>query len=233
MEIILEQPWGGLGDNLQFSTLPKLFASLGHTVYISSRNACRNPETHAFVWGRDPHIRGISDKPANAGACRGFQRKTENPMKNMELVHGLTHGTDKYPIVYYTPRKIPELEGCLLYDMTSISTTYSDEYIRRNFQEIFDKYQTLPRKKVVFSKIANRATPDLGMDVLEISSLEEYADAIYSCQVHVSVCSGSVVLASAIRQDNATPEIYCFHKHKNMGQGDIFHFDNTRMILRD
>ncbi len=233
MEIILEQPWGGLGDNLQFSTLPKLFASLGHTVYISRNNKYRNTETHDFVWGRNPYVSGCSDKPANAGACRGFQKITDNSMKNMELTHGLAHGTDKYPVVYYIPKKIPELEGCLLYDMTSISTAYSDEYIHRNFQEIFDKYPTLPRKKVVFSKIANRATPDLGTDVLEISSLEEYADAIHSCQVHVSVCSGSMVLASAIRQDHATPEIYCFHKHKKMGPGDIYYYDNVRMILRD
>lgn len=32
-KIIIEQPWGGLGDNLQFSTLPEFGKKLGYDVY--------------------------------------------------------------------------------------------------------------------------------------------------------------------------------------------------------
>ena len=32
--ICISQPWGGLGDNLAFSTLPELYSKLGHDVYI-------------------------------------------------------------------------------------------------------------------------------------------------------------------------------------------------------
>jgi hypothetical protein len=38
-EIIMHQPWGGLGDNLAFSTLPELYHSRGYKVYISNNNA--------------------------------------------------------------------------------------------------------------------------------------------------------------------------------------------------
>jgi hypothetical protein len=33
-KIIISQPWGGLGDNLHFSTLPELFSKKGYEVYI-------------------------------------------------------------------------------------------------------------------------------------------------------------------------------------------------------
>ena len=48
-KIIISQPWGGLGDNLHFSTLPELFSKKGHEVYISENNAVRNAEIFDFT----------------------------------------------------------------------------------------------------------------------------------------------------------------------------------------
>ena len=41
---IFGQTWGGLGDNLQFSTLPGLYHKKGIDFYISSQNVQRNDE---------------------------------------------------------------------------------------------------------------------------------------------------------------------------------------------
>ena len=49
-KVILYQPWGGLGDNLQFSTLPKLYSEIGYEFYISDQNVYRNPEIKKLVW---------------------------------------------------------------------------------------------------------------------------------------------------------------------------------------
>ena len=49
MKKILYQPWGGLGDNLQFSTLPEMFSKLGYEVYISDKNAYRSVEIFDLV----------------------------------------------------------------------------------------------------------------------------------------------------------------------------------------
>ena len=37
---ILAQPWGGLGDNLQFSTLPEKFSEKNIEVFISDKKEC-------------------------------------------------------------------------------------------------------------------------------------------------------------------------------------------------
>ena len=40
-KIVISQPWGGLGENLMYSTLPERFAAVGIPSYISRKNALR------------------------------------------------------------------------------------------------------------------------------------------------------------------------------------------------
>ena len=47
--VYFAQPWGGLGDNLQFTTLPRLFHERGIDFYLSVQNTYRNPEIYDFV----------------------------------------------------------------------------------------------------------------------------------------------------------------------------------------
>jgi len=57
-KIIISQPWGGLGDNLHYSTLPELFSNKGYDVYISNNNKVRNSEIFDLVWKMNPYIKG-------------------------------------------------------------------------------------------------------------------------------------------------------------------------------
>jgi hypothetical protein len=229
--IVIYQPWGGLGDNLQFSTLPRLYTEKGYDVYISKDNVYRNPEIYDLVWACNPYVKGISDSPSNAGSCRGITIfNQENCMKNMELTHGLSHGTSKYPEIYYQPKILPELENVLLYDMTSISSSYSDKFIEQRFQPIFEKYDNLERKKVVFSNIKNRDVSDLKDESIQINSIFEYCDVIASCKVFLCLFSGSSVLASSIKQDNPFPKIYCAHHTPIKSKGFMFNFDNITFL---
>ena len=222
-KIVISQPWGGLGDNLQYSTLPKLYSELGCDVYISRTNAYRNPEIYDLVWKLNPYVKGETDEPPNAGACRPLQFVTDQFITNIERSHGLLHGTDIYPSIYYTPTKIPSLENTLIYDITSISSAYSDEYINRSFTQIFEKYPECDKKKIIFRNISNRATPDFQTDSIVLDNILQYCNIIYSCKAYVSLLSGGAVLASAIKQHNITPDIHCFHhSHCN-----IFTFTNA------
>lgn len=229
-DIIISQSWGGLGDNLAFSTLPELYSKLGYNVYISNANHYRNNEIYDLVWKLNPYIKGISSLPPNAGQCRGLTYPTANPMKNMALQHGLTNNTFNYPILYYKPKFIPELEHCLLYDITSISSTYTNETIKSSFNVIFDKYPSLEKRKIEFAKIPNRTDPSFGHTVYTIQSLFDYCDAIFSCKVHLSVMSGSCCLAAAIKQDKEFPEVYVVHNHTNVKPGYMYFFDNLTFI---
>ena len=232
-EIIISQPWGGLGDNLQFSTLPELYSNLGYKVFISNNNAYRNKETYDLVWKLNPYISGISEKTPNAGSIKGIHIFCNNPVKNMEISHNLKSGDRKYLKLYYKPKYIEDLSNTLLYDITSISSSYSDSAITDTFTKIFDKYPELRKQKVEFKQIANRSTPNFNTSTYMINDIFHYCDAIYSCKVHLSVMSGSMCIASAIKEDNEYPHIYCVHTHKNAfpGCGLMFIFDNVNYIL--
>lgn len=224
-KIIISQPWGGLGDNLQFSTLPKLYSELGYEVYISTKNTYRNPEIYDLVWKLNPYIKGEIDEPPNAGECRAvpLQSVTDQYITNIERSHDLLNGTEIYPTIYYKPIKIPSLENTLIYDITSISSTYSDEYVQKSFEKIFEKYPNCDKKKIIFRNIANRKTPDFQTESIVIDNIFQYCDIIYSCKAYVSLLSGGSVLASTIKQHNITPDIHCFHhSHCN-----LFTFNNA------
>jgi len=227
--IVISQPWGGLGDNLQFSTLPKLYSDQGYEIYISKDNAYRNKEIYDLVWKWNPYVKGETDLPPNAGACRGLEYHHEGQfIKNIELTHRLDKGNSPYPVVYYTPKKIEELSNTVIYDTTSISSSYSDEFIYSNFNTIMEQYKGYNLKQIKFSNISNRVTPDFHTEEITVNNIFEYCDIIYSCKVLICVMSGSSVLASAIKNTNTTPDIHCFHTRHERG----FMFDNITYHIK-
>ena len=60
-EIYIGAYHGGLGDNLQLSTLPELFSKRGHKVYVPDGFYFRNSGIYDLVWGNNPYISGIKE----------------------------------------------------------------------------------------------------------------------------------------------------------------------------
>jgi hypothetical protein len=212
-DIVLYQPWGGLGDNLQFTTLPELYYNLGHNVYISTKNVCRNPEIYDLIWKMNPFVKGISDAEPNVGSCKGFDNNPSfDYVTNHERTHGLTDGYRIYPVIYYKPQFLPELADCLVYDVTAISVIPSDENIKKSFQHIFAQHPNIPIKKLQYTQIKNRETPYFSHDIYPVQSIYHMCDIMYSCKIFLCLFSGASVLASTIKQDADTPQIHVFHE---------------------
>ena len=209
-DIIIYQPWGGLGDNLQFTTLPELYKKAGHKVYISSKNAYRNNELYDLIWKLNPYVDGISDLPENAGSVKGIDGPHEHFIRNVEYSHGLTDGYRDYPVIYYNPKKLDNIDNFIFYDTTSISTNPTDEQLSKSFQSVFSKNPHLVPRRIEFSNIKNRAVEGLSHEPYILNSIYEYCDLLHSCKAFICGYSGSSVLASAIKQDASNPEIYCF-----------------------
>ena len=212
--IIISQSWGGLGDNLQFTTLPELYSQLGCKVFISTKNSVRNQEIYDLVWKLNPFISGTSDLEPNAGECVPYQNKGIDFITAWEINHGLYNGFRKYPVIYYKPKLIPELTNCILYDSTSTSVNPPDALIKPSFEAVFNRYPNTPVKKLQFVNFKNRELPYFNHEKYMIHSIYDLCDAIYSCKALICLLSGASVLATAIKQDNPTPDIYTFHEAK-------------------
>jgi len=241
-DIIISQPWGGLGDNLQYSTLPELFSKNGYNVYISINNKVRNQEIYDLVWGLNPYIKGISNEEANAGDPKNYlwppAEQNEYMIHRVEISHGFEK-TNFFPKIYYNPRNIPELNNDILIDLSGSSQIYDlikyIEYIdyftpliinknqnikiiileKHNISSFFDKVYQYLKSKI----------PDVGY--LKVESLIHYCDVIKSCDTFIIVNSGCNSLASAIKQDDTKPLILCYNPWKHDDKG-FYHYKNVK-----
>ena len=84
--IVLNPGWGGLGDALQYSTLPEQFwKQKGQNTYLYEGYKTRNSEIYDLVWARNPYVLGQSSGRPNAGDTAPYSNCTENFIKNIEL----------------------------------------------------------------------------------------------------------------------------------------------------
>jgi len=230
-EIVICQSWGGLGDNLQYTTLPELFHNMGFKVYISDKNAYRNSEIYDLVWKLNPYIQGISDLPPNAGECRGMNLFTDNFLRNIELSHSLYNGFREYPIIYYKPKYVDNIDKYIFYDTTSISTNPGDLQLKTAFENIFSKHPNLIPCKIKFIHIDNREIENFSHEEYIIHNIYEYCDLLYSCKVFVTGFSGASHLCSAVKQENPTPIIYSFHTPEGIQANAAFYkFKNVNYL---
>ena len=116
---------GGLGDSLQFSTLPEeLYKQKGIVTYIWDKAFFRNPEICDLVWGKNPYIKGKKSGQWNIGDIPEikFDNVAGNCILNWEILHGL-NPVNKYPKIYYQPNKT-DLSDFILVDISTISMEY-------------------------------------------------------------------------------------------------------------
>ena len=236
-DVILAAFHGGLGDNLQFSTLPEEFyKQQGRDTYISSQASFRNQEIYDLVWGCNPFIKGIKDGDWSAGDTPDRHRVIESDcISNWEALHGLKP-TNKYPKIYYEPEKISSFDNVILVDLSSISITYDSEKILKLYDAVKKTHEGMVFLSVEFTNKIKGATiiePDV-TGVVEIESIFTYVDLIYSSFGVISLHSGQNHLASAIKnQYNNDLEIYClmddveYQRQKKKG---IFVFDNVTYL---
>ena len=144
---IIYQSYGGLGDNLQFSTLPELFSKQGYDVYIHSNNAVRNKEIEDLVWNKNPFIKGKINGEPNIGPHiwdkSSIKQIPENSfIETMELRHGLEK-TNKYPKIYYEPKILENLNNKTIIDINAISeiNKFKKEDIILTVESLIDNLQ--------------------------------------------------------------------------------------------
>jgi len=236
-EIILCEFYGGLGDNLQFSTLPEEYTKRGYDVYIHPRSVCSNKEIYDLVWGMNPYVKGIKDGNINAGTRTWWpsnvpQLEENSFIETMELRHGLEK-TNKYPKIYYEPKIRDELKNTIIIDLNSKNEANNILQNIGKYKEEIAKIVNNESKIAVlnYTKIGfNNATFFDEYDVINIDNIYELCDVIASCSKYVCGFSGTACLASAIKKDNIEPNIHCLCYNRVQEHWCIFGFPNIDYI---
>ena len=154
---------------------------------------------------------------------------------NWEALHGLDP-TNKYPKIYYEPKKVDAFHNVILVDLSSISITYDSEQILELYNTIKKTHDDMMFFGVEFTNKIKDATiiePDVDNTIL-IEDIFTYVDLMYSSFGVVSLHSGQNHLASAIKnQYNNDLKVYClmddveYQRQKKKG---IFVFDNVTYL---
>lgn len=207
---ILSQPWGGLGDSLQFSTIPELCYLNGIDFYVSDKNVYRNPEIKELVWDCNPYVKGVSSLKVNAGDCKygGGYDPASSIVDLWEHWHGFEM-KNHLPIIYYHPQFKKEFQDKILIDFSAISI--QSRYHISHIQEFINKIEDKSKYLFIVSK-KNKFSYHIigGLDVYEFNDIFEYADLIYSCRKFLCLHSGGAVLAAAIGRFKSDIDVECF-----------------------
>ena len=223
-----------LGDNLQFSTLPRRFSELGHKVYVSSRIKCSSAEIYGLVWGVNPFVLGLSDEEPNAGdgALIKYSNTTGNFIKNWEVGHGLAPKSER-PELYYLPNNIKSVNDKILIDVScsSLKDDYNADDLRKYITEHYDKAESVI---AVFGDGISFPILFLdGYDVVFVKDIYYYCDLIYSCGLYVCLHSGGNSLASAL-QEHGKKDVECLlSKCPKLFSADaskLYMYDNIKYI---
>jgi len=207
---ILYVNWGGLGDHLQFTTLPEIFTNLGHEFYISDKSMFRSQEIYDLVWKTNPYCKGITSENANCGHLDNWGvnnpvvfDKTISMHQNIEKLYGVNSNYN-YPKIYNTPKNLPEYNDYIVLDLNAFSVAdYS-----HNIEVIMNYIETLRGKKVIYvlsessygrSIIDISYLNDYNFESIKTENIFNYVNLIYSCKKFVSFWSGGSHLAAAIK----------------------------------
>lgn len=249
--------YGGLGDNLQLSTLPEeFFKQYKKVTYLSSKSNSRNNEIQELVWACNPFVKGIRSAAPTAGdfpqMCSQNISKGSNLISHWEKIHGLTV-TNRFPKIYFEPKNILSLKNSILLDLTAVTlvpdsskvsvNSYNPDILATRVKDYCNKFISEEILKVTFMKNLSRdkgnlsntskSTRNLYHDELQIGTIFDYVNAIYSCKELITIYSGAAVLASAIKQISCSPEITTFITSRNLNhekENVNFIFDNVNYI---
>lgn len=229
-EIGIKAYFGGLGDSLQFSTLPEIFSKMGYDVYLLSDSNFRNPEIKELVWGDNPYVKGEKLIEWKLGDIPGriYENRVDNFIKNWEVIHG-TEPINDFPKIYYTPRRLDNID--IVIDISAQSTHYDNNVFVSNIRKYLDLHYPNSKPMLVSSKMYPLSM-NFGFDVIEIENLKHYVDVINSCNVFISGSSGSHSLAASIRHINKGFKQICFiPETSNSDTTNYSYFTTTKHFI--
>ena len=241
-DVYLKAWHGGLGDALQFSTLPEEFyKQQGRKTYIVEDAPFRNPEIYDLVWDKNPYVHGKKAGVWNAGDLAEIPyqqlcmdgKGTGNMISNWELFHGLKP-VNTHPKIYYEPEIHDGFKNVFIVDYTSTTIDYDQNELKRILEDTKKEYPDKRFLSVDFVKSVSSNSYDIDYDgYVEVESIFRYCDLIASSYGILTLSSGASHMSSAIKDYSPDLKSICvmskkwYNYHKERG---LFFFDNVDYV---
>ena len=195
-KLIIKVKYGGLGDHLFWSHLPRIAKTTGgyERVYVSNYSDCQHPDYRKLVWELNPFVDGFCDEDGPYPEIKVSAGM--NLLDSIMLARGLDDGKRFHePEIFYRPRLRPELAKARVFDPNYISNVgvFSNTKLIKYLNEkgCVDFQMRVRDKCFGVQK---------GVPILDSADLFEYCDIIASCKSFLCLTSGGATLASALRK---------------------------------
>ena len=202
--LIIHIPYGGLGDHLLYSHIPRLAKETGvySKVYFSLQSLIRNDNHLEYIWRKNPYLDGFCNEPSyhdyNCNDIAFFDQSKSNILDQIMLSYGIDDGNRWHdPELYFKVPFIGELFGKSVYDPNFIS--YSGGLSSNKIENFFDTNN----KKIDF-QFPNRSSLSLPIiqfdSFIKDASFEEFCGVLVSCKELFTLTTGTATLAAALRK---------------------------------
>jgi len=192
---IIRVGYGGLGDHLFWSHLPRIAKTVGgyKRVYVSNLSEYRHPDYRKLVWELNPFIDGFCDEdgpyPEFADIPSGM-----NLLDKMMIASGLDDGKRFHePEIFYCPKPRADLAAARVFDPNYISNAGAvskSKLIRYLNESGGVDFQMRIRDRSFGSQ--------KDIPILDSADVFQYCDIIASCKNFLCLTSGGATLAAAL-----------------------------------
>lgn len=206
-DLVIRVDYGGLGDHLFFSHIPRIAKSVEahaggggyNRVYIHSSSPFRHNDYKRIVWELNPYVDGFIDSEATPRKEFGETfTLTQNLLDNLMLSYGLDDGVRLHePEIYYQPKFRQEYHK-VIFDPNYV-TNSGDCLDFADVMEYFDKNNI--HIDAVMADMGGKRCFDSKIDIEQIrtKSLEDFCDLLYSARAIYCFATGTATLAAALK----------------------------------
>ena len=201
--LVIEIPYGGFGDHLFHSHLPRIAKETGkyEQVFFSTRSLIRKQDHLELVWRMNPYVDGFVDESGTSCELKSIvaeamKRRDVNLLDLVMFAYGLDDGRRWHdPELYYKPNVIPEYQ-VKIFDPNHF--TYIGDFDERDLYSYLKKHNV--KFDAVMKLLGNKALyrPDKSHLVIDAPSVFEFCDVLYSAKEIYCFTSGTATLASAL-----------------------------------
>lgn len=208
-EYIIDIEYGGLGDNLFFTPLPRLLKEKDPkcSVLLKKSSNIRSSQIIELIWMTNPYLDGITEKQSLIKISKPNSSSERNIVS--QIVNNFVTVDEKNlnPEIYFELKNIDYWKDKTVVDLNyvsfigAISKIKINDFLKKETNIVF-----INKPKWVWENSFPSIKP---------SNLKEYSNIIYSSNRFICFTSGGATLASAIGK-----KAICIY---GFGQNKIFH----------
>ncbi|OHB79356.1 MAG: hypothetical protein A2Z25_15850 [Planctomycetes bacterium RBG_16_55_9] len=193
---VIEVKYGGIGDHLFYSHLPRIAKQSGKfdRIYVSNHSEFRSPEYRRLVWECNPYVDGFCDENGEYPLFDSVEEGM-NILDKIMLLQGLDDGKRFHePELYVRFQPRPDLCDAVVYDpnfvsyVGDISSEEIESFLRNNHIHVTHQMKLWEKNCAI----------EYYDTILRTDSLEEFCRVIISCRQLLCLSSGTATLAAAI-----------------------------------